>query len=127
MRLREQQRVSAEENPPAQQNAASTDTTPQGAGETSLPRVIDGVESLRTKLRYPMAAVAARASGIVGVRVLIDESGVVIDEEVTQSLGYGCDEEVLRVLRAARFAPALVNDQPIKAWLNLQFSFQLVN
>ncbi len=86
-----------------------------------------GVESLRAKLRYPMAAVAVRASGIVGVRVLIDESGGVIDEEVTQSLGYGCDEEVLRVLRAARFAPALVNNKPIKAWLNLQFSFQLVN
>ncbi|MEM8483984.1 MAG: TonB family protein [Bacteroidota bacterium] len=122
VRLREKQRTTTEVSEPTLE--APKDAT---AGATTLPRVIDGVESLRTKLRYPMAAVAARASGIVGVRVLIDETGVVIDEEVTQSLGYGCDEEVLRVLRAARFAPALVNNKPIKAWLNLQFSFQLVN
>ncbi len=124
VRLREKQRTTPETSA---STATTPDPAPAGAGETTLPRVMDGVESLRAKLRYPMAAVAARASGIVGVRVLIDESGVVIDEEVTQSLGYGCDEEVLRVLRAARFAPALVNNKPIKAWLNLQFSFQLVN
>ena len=124
VRLREQQRA-ADDALPEQTEYAAARTA--AAGETSLPRVIEGVESLRAKLRYPMEAVRAKVSGIVAVRVFIDESGVVIGEEITQSLGYGCDEEVLRVLRAARFAPALVDDKPIKAWLNLQFSFQLLD
>lgn len=114
-RLREQQR---EER--AKQLAARTNPN------NTLPKVAGGVNALRSQIQYPPAAAAARVMGTVGVRVLIDENGKIIAEEITQSLGHGCDEEVLRVLREAAFEPARIDDKPVKAWLNLQFSFQLV-
>ncbi len=94
-----------------------------GPSPHSLPRVQGGVETLQSRIRIPESAYPV--SGTVGVRLLIDESGQIEAEEIVQSVGYGYDEEVLRVLQAASFEPARVQNRPVKAWLNLKFRFQM--
>ena len=88
-----------------------------------MPRVQGGVEALQSRIRIP--AVEQPVSGTVGVRLLIDETGAVEAEEILQSVGYGYDEEVLRVLQSAEFEPARIQNKPVKAWLNLKFKFQM--
>ncbi|CAN0586648.1 unnamed protein product, partial [Laminaria digitata] len=95
-------------------------------GSNALPVVKGGVERLSARLNYPMEAAIEKVSGTVGIKLLIDEKGVLQEAQIFQSVGYGCDEEVLRVLQEAEFEPARLNNKPIKAWLNLQFSFKLV-
>ncbi len=130
LRLRDQQRRARQaelkelirQNKEVQLNTGASSNTAVNA----LPRVEGGVERLRSQLRYPDEAAMERVMGTVGVRVLIDDHGELKAEEITQSLGYGCDDEVLRVLKDARFEAARLNNKPVKAWLNLQFSFQLL-
>lgn len=54
-------------------------------------------------LRYPAAAVEAKIEGTVMVEYDIDYKGNVVDTRILQSLGYGCDEEAVRVVRMLKF------------------------
>ncbi len=60
---------------------------------------------------YPRAARKADVEGRVLVSVLVDEGGRVTNPIVTQGLGYGCDEEAVRVMGLLfyRFSPAQNN------------------
>lgn len=54
-------------------------------------------------LRYPAEAVEAKIEGTVMVEYDIDYKGNVVDTRILQSLGYGCDEEAVRVVRMLKF------------------------
>lgn len=54
-------------------------------------------------LRYPAAAIEAKIEGTVMVEYDIDYKGNVVDTRILQSLGYGCDEEAVRVVRMLKF------------------------
>ena len=54
-------------------------------------------------LKYPEAAVAADVQGMVVVECDINHEGAVVDTRVLKSLGHGCDEEAVRVVRMLRF------------------------
>lgn len=55
-------------------------------------------------LRYPAAALEAKIEGTVLVEYDIDYKGNVVDTRVLQTLGFGCDEEAVRVVRLLKFA-----------------------
>lgn len=57
-----------------------------------------------SNLRYPPAALEARAEGTVIVEYDIDYKGNVVDTRVLQGLGHGCSEEAERVVRLLKFA-----------------------
>jgi len=54
-------------------------------------------------LKYPEAAVAADVQGTVVVECDINHEGVVVDTRVLKSVGHGCDEEAVRVVRMLKF------------------------
>lgn len=54
-------------------------------------------------LRYPPSAAEARVEGVVLLEYEIDFQGLVGEVRVLQSLGYGCDEEAIRVIRLMKF------------------------
>ncbi len=55
-------------------------------------------------LRYPALALEARIEGTVLVEYDIDYKGNVVDTRILQPLGFGCDEEAVRVVRMLKFA-----------------------
>ncbi len=55
------------------------------------------------QLRYPAEALAAGVEGRVIVLCDINDDGEVVNAQVIKGLGYGCDEEALRVVRLLRF------------------------
>lgn len=79
--------------------------------------------------RYPMSAFHKRISGIVLVFIIIDEKGNVIDSGIEKGLGYGLDEEALRVVRLARvqqkFIPAKKDGKPVTVKMIIPVTFRL--
>ena len=72
-----------------------------------LPRYGGGKEEfnkfIAANLRYPKAAMEAKIEGKVLVEYEIDDNGIVHNPRVLRSLGYGCDEEALRLVSMLRF------------------------
>ncbi|MCS7035930.1 MAG: energy transducer TonB [Saprospiraceae bacterium] len=56
-----------------------------------------------SQLRYPPEALAAGVEGRVVVECDISDAGEVVATRVLKGLGYGCDEEAVRVVRLLRF------------------------
>jgi TonB family protein len=54
---------------------------------------------LKQNLRIPEAARQANIEGIVVVEFDLDRTGTPVNLRVVQSLGYGCDEEAIRLIR----------------------------
>lgn len=54
---------------------------------------------IRQNLRYPLGAANAGIHGIVVVEFDISAEGSPQNFRIVQSLGYGCDEEAIRLIR----------------------------
>ncbi len=55
-------------------------------------------------LRYPKEALEQRFEGTVSVRFDIDHKGDVIEAKIIgHSLGHGCDEEAIRLVKSMKF------------------------
>lgn len=77
-------------------------------------------------IRYPEGAQQGNIEGKVWVNFVVDEKGKVINCKVIKKLGYGCDEEVLRVMKLMpHWKPGYKNGQPVKVNLNQPIEFRL--
>lgn len=81
-------------------------------------------------LHYPEDVFKAGIEGFVEIQFVITESGKIEDIEVVQDIGYGCGEEVLRVVGLMGevrkpWIPALLNDKPVSVNFTLPVFFLL--
>lgn len=64
--------------------------------------------------------------GKVFVNFVLDEEGKIMSCKVIRKLGYGCDEEVLRVVKLMpKWKPAKINGKPVKVTFNQVVDFKL--
>ncbi len=54
-------------------------------------------------LSYPQEALTEKVEGTVVLKYSIDYQGNVVDAKVISGLGYGCDEEAIRLVRLLKF------------------------
>ncbi|MBK9540823.1 MAG: energy transducer TonB [Bacteroidetes bacterium] len=54
-------------------------------------------------LRYPDEAITNKIEGTVAVEFDLDVYGEVLDAKIKHGIGYGCDEEALRLVRMFKF------------------------
>jgi TonB family protein len=90
--------------------------------EKSAVELIGGYEALCAQLRYPAAARAAHITGRVTLQMLIDLQGIPQEVVVIKGLSHGCDEEALRVIRAAHFSNSSGQDHEIR--MSLPFPYE---
>jgi len=66
-----------------------------------------GLKALRSfitaHLKYPSQALAKQKTGTVLIRYTINYKGQVVDAKVIKKLGYGCDEEAIRLVKLLKF------------------------
>jgi protein TonB len=74
--------------------------------------------------QYPREAMVAAIQGAVSVEVVINEAGQVTDAKVVRSVPL-LDEAALKAVREWRFAPTLVNGQPVAVRNTLMVNFSL--
>jgi len=77
--------------------------------------------------KYPAKARAAGQAGSVGLRIFLDQKGIVQKIDIIQTSGYILlDQQAYdTILKKWRFIPAYMDDQPVDATLDIQIHFRL--
>lgn len=79
-----------------------------------MPKLIGGMANLQNKVKYPEMARRVDIQGRVTVQFIVNEEGNVEDAKVVRSIGAGCDEEVLKVVKEAKFEPGMQRGNPVR-------------
>lgn len=98
------------------------DTMPSyGAGEKEL------MEYLAKNVKYPAKARENGTMGTVIATYIIDENGKIQEPTIKSGIGYGCDEEVLRVIREMpdKWNPGIKNGKRVPVRMTLPVKFRL--
>ena len=108
-----------------------------GAGEEKkeevyrrIPRPSIGRKAFRTyledNLNYPQEALDNRIEGKVVLNVSFNEFGIIKNIEVLKGLGYGCDEEAVRLVREGpAWEPGEVNGDAVDSELIIRVKFEI--
>ncbi|GAA4001418.1 energy transducer TonB [Hymenobacter fastidiosus] len=112
-------------------DSGSTSTPPANAPFVHvevMPEFAGGIGALRQymqrNLRYPRQALAGAVSGKVFVAFTVQASGAISDVQVLKGLGYGTDEEALRVVKAMpAWTPGRQNSHPVSVRYTLPITF----
>lgn len=128
------------------ENILETEGTKGGAGTTNtitedekvrpfsevevLPQPDGGMDGwarfLQKNLRYPAPAREVNISGKVYVSFIVEKDGQLSNIKVVRGLGYGLDEEAVRVLKLAKpWKPGIQNGHPVRVAYSIPFAFQL--
>ncbi|WP_338871802.1 TonB family protein [Spirosoma sp. SC4-14] len=94
------------------------------------PEYPGGAEAMRTflsrNLTYPRAASSAGVSGRVYVSFVVNTDGSLTDVQVMKGIGFGCDEEALRVIKKMpHWKPGKQSGRPVRVKFNLPIAFTL--
>ena len=108
--------------------------TSPGKWESTLlgqsPWFVGGHEALASyagQLRYPAPAEARGVQGKVVIGFVVDTLGRLSQHRVVRGIGYGCDEEALRVSLTIpdSWVPARLAGRPVQTLYELPFTFRL--
>jgi len=81
---------------------------------------------LSKNIQYPQRAKDATVEGMVYVSFVVDQTGKVTDVKLLRGIGFGCDEEAIRVVKMLpQFVPGKQRGRPAKVGYNLPISFKL--
>ncbi len=81
---------------------------------------------LGDNIKYPPMAAENNVNGKVLVSFTVEKDGSLTDLKVERKLGYGTDEEAMRVLKLSkRWNPGMQNGKPVRVKYNIPISFNL--
>jgi TonB family protein len=81
---------------------------------------------LQRNLRYPAAAQRANVGGKVYVQFVVNTDGTIEDLEVLKSVGFGCDEEAMRIIKAVpRWTPGKQSGRIVRSRFTQPITFVL--
>ncbi len=81
---------------------------------------------LKKNVNYPKSALEKGISGNVNIQLQIGKDGSISKEKIIDSLGFGCDEEVIRaVSQMPTWIPASIDGRPISKSYIITVSFEL--
>lgn len=97
-----------------------------------MPEYKGGLEALGNylgrKMNYPSAARSAGVEGTVVVTFVVGRQGDIEDVKVLKGLGFGTDEEAVRVIKSMpRWTPGKQNGIPVAVRYTLPIKFALKN
>ncbi len=93
---------------------------------TAGPGVVAPRLSRKPALRYPPLAQRMKKEATIVVKVLVDESGRVIDAQIEGAkAGFGLDEAAVDYARSCGYAPATKNGVNVRMWTDLKVAFTL--
>lgn len=81
---------------------------------------------LSKNLNYPTQARRMGIEGTVYVVFVVNTDGSIVDVDVLRGIGGGCDEEALRVVKAApKWEPGKQRGRPVRVRMRLPIKFKL--
>ena len=118
----------SEPMPPTSQNQkdsvlVTVEQSPEFPGGTSAL-----MQFLARNLKYPATAARANVQGKVFVQFVVDKNGEIGSIRVIKGVGFGCDEETVRVVSIMpKWNPGQQNGRPVAVQYNLPIEFMLEN
>jgi len=103
--------------PPPPSDSAPKNTIVSGG-------ILNGKAIFKPAPQYPAIAKAARASGLVTVQILVDESGQVISAKAVSGHPL-LQQAAVNAARQARFSPTRLSGQPVKVSGVITYNFVL--
>ncbi|WP_293299445.1 energy transducer TonB [Pedobacter sp. UBA4863] len=83
---------------------------------------------IQRNLRYPSMAQEEGIGGKVFVSFVVEKDGTITDVKVTRGIGYGCDEEAMRVIKKSpRWKAGMQNNLPVRVRYNMPISYVMQN
>ncbi|QDA60790.1 energy transducer TonB [Hymenobacter jejuensis] len=110
--------------------AGGTPDQPQTVKPDQPARPVGGTDAffewIQKNQRYPALARQRKVEGRVMMEFIVQKDGTLTDIKPTKRLGSGCDEEAIRLLKAApKWQPAHYQGQPMRQKMVLPVVFQL--
>jgi TonB family protein len=90
-----------------------------------MPEPIGGMKAIYKKISYPKQAKENGVEGTVVIRVFIDRDGEVLDAEVVEGIGFGCDESARLAIFYHRFKPGLQRGQRVKVQMDIPVEYKM--
>jgi len=95
-----------------------------------LPEFVGGMTALRkflaNNIEYPEEATEENIEGTVYAKFVVTKDGSIANIEIERKLGYGCDQEVIRVLkRMPKWRPAKLQGKEVNYLFRLPVKFAL--
>lgn len=117
--------ISAQVTPASDTNQVleTTDIMPEfPGGEDSLNQYF--VNHIKVPSKYERNGPVG--ASVVKVFFIVNKTGKVVQAKVTQSVGWGCDEEALRVVRnMPMWKPGIQKGKPVNVSFSLPITFYL--
>lgn len=90
-----------------------------------------GIDKLRqflsATINYPRLAIENNVNGKVVATFIVEKDGTISTIKILKSLGFGCDEEVIRILNlSSKWKPAQLNGKPVRSIYTLPVAFVAV-
>ncbi|MDO9238194.1 MAG: energy transducer TonB [Aquabacterium sp.] len=108
---------------------ASVDSKPVSGAVATQPKVLSSSQVryvVQPVLSYPQVSRDLGESGVVRLRVLVDEQGRPKDIDVSKSSGYPrLDQHAILAMKGARFQPHLEDGVPRMGWAQTELKFSL--
>jgi TonB family protein len=81
---------------------------------------------LGENIKYPTAAQRADVSGRVFVKFIVEDDGSIGEVEVMKGIGFGCDEEAIRVVKSMpKWQPGVQNGHKVRTYYNMPIVYRL--
>lgn len=83
---------------------------------------------MERNLRYPSRAQEEGAAGKVFVSFVVEKDGSITDVSVIKGIGFGCDEEAIKVIKKSPlWKPGKNKGVPVRVRYNMAINFQISN
>ncbi len=82
-------------------------------------------EFIQQNLKYPKQALENRIEGIVILEYEVDDMGKVHNPKVINGLGYGCDEEAIRLAKLLNYKKVKNRGVRVKSAIKTKIAFNL--
>lgn len=98
----------------------------------SMPEPVGGLAEfykfLGQEIKYPRAAKNNNVQGMVFVQFVVGQDGSLSEIEVVKGIGFGCDDESLRVMKLApRWISGKQRGKPVRVRMIVPISFKLAS
>ncbi len=83
---------------------------------------------IQRNLRYPGMAQDVGVQGKVYLSFVVEKDGTITDVKVVKGIGYGCDDEAMRVIKKSpRWKAGMQNNLPVRVRYNMPISYTISN
>jgi len=90
-----------------------------------MPEPYGGMKAIYKKIGYPKEAKEEKIEGVVKILTFVDRDGEVLDAQVVEGIGFGCDEAARLAILYHRFKPGLIKGQKVKVQMEIPIEFKL--